>query len=217
MLIRVLESEIMDSAAEARDYDEMDHAHVNRIFAADFLSQFHGAGPVLDVGCGTAQIPIELCRQHPNIVIEAVDASAEMIALAKRNVARAGFAGRIALRLVDAKTLPHPNGTFAATISNSIVHHIPDPNGVLAEMVRVTAQGGLLFVRDLVRPESDADVAALVARYAGDCNAQQKKLFDDSLRAALSLEEIRAIIADLGFDPRDVQQTTDRHWTWSQG
>ena len=41
--------------------------------------------------------------------------------------------------------------TFGAVMSNSIVHHIPEPASVLAEMVRVAAPGGLLFVRDLLR------------------------------------------------------------------
>ena len=36
----------------------------------------------------------------------------------------------------DAKRLPYPSHSFAAVISNSIVHHIPEPGKVLAEMVR---------------------------------------------------------------------------------
>jgi hypothetical protein len=31
----------------------------------------------------------------------------------------------------------------------------------------------------------------------------------------LNLEEIRALVGELGFDPVQVRQTTDRHWTWS--
>src|SRR2546425_991525 len=67
VLPRVLEPEVMDWAEEARDYDAMDHAAVNRAFVADFLAVWDGAGPVLDVGAGTAQIPLELCRQRPAV------------------------------------------------------------------------------------------------------------------------------------------------------
>ena len=55
---RVLEPEVMDSAEEARDYDSMDHAAVNEAFAAAFLSIWNGRNPILDVGTGTAQIPL---------------------------------------------------------------------------------------------------------------------------------------------------------------
>ena len=37
MLPRIPEPEVMDSAAEAEDYDAMDHTQVNRLFVADFL------------------------------------------------------------------------------------------------------------------------------------------------------------------------------------
>jgi len=54
-----------------------------------------------------------------------------------------------------------------------------------------------------------------VQLYAGDANAHQRKMFDDSLRAALTLDEIRSLVTRVGFDPHAVKQTSDRHWTWS--
>jgi len=67
MLPRVLEPEVMDSPEEASDYDSMDHSEVNRVFVQDFLAFWHGSGTVLDVGAGTAQIPIELCQQSVTV------------------------------------------------------------------------------------------------------------------------------------------------------
>jgi ubiquinone/menaquinone biosynthesis C-methylase UbiE len=215
MLPRVLEPEVMDSAQEARDYDAMDHSQVNRVFVADFLSFWTGSGTVLDVGAGTAQIPIELCRHHATVKVIAIDLAEHMLRVGEENVRRAGLAGRIELKCCDAKRLPWPNAFFASVISNSIVHHIPEPFAVLEEMARVVSGGGALFVRDLLRPEDNAAVKRLVETYAGDANAHQRQMFDDSLRAALTLDEIRALVEKLGFDPASVTQTTDRHWTWT--
>src|SRR5207248_821221 len=50
MLPRVLEPEVMDSPEEARDYDAMEHAAVNRVFVDDFLKLWDGGQPLLDVG-----------------------------------------------------------------------------------------------------------------------------------------------------------------------
>ena len=72
-----------------------------------------------------------------------------------------------------------------------------------------------MFVRDLLRPADDAAVNHLVATYAAGAAPHQRQLFDDSLRAALSLEEIRALVERLGQSPAAVQATSDRHWTWS--
>lgn len=217
MLERILEPEVMDTAEEARDYDAIDHATVNRLFVDDLLAVLAAEGifGVLDLGTGTAQIPIELCGRTPRLTIVAADAAAEMLAVAATNVDRAGLSARIELKLTDAKRLPFEDGEFAAVISNSIIHHIPEPEAVLAEAVRVTAPGGLLFFRDLMRPADRATLDWLVDTYAAGANEHQRRMFAESLHAALTLSEIRQMVAALGFSPDSAQATSDRHWTWS--
>ena len=217
MLTRVLEPEVMDSPQEAADYDAMDHTAVNRLFVDDFLatSEKKPTSEILDLGTGTAQIPIELLRRDPNLRVTAIDLADSMLALARTNVEAAGFADQIRVEKVDAKGLPYGQQSFAAVISNSIVHHIPDPLDVLAEACRVLRPGGVLFVRDLLRPETDDRVTYLVATYAAGANNHQRQLFEASLRAALSLNEIRQFVTALGRDGSEVRQTSDRHWTWS--
>jgi ubiquinone/menaquinone biosynthesis C-methylase UbiE len=214
-LPRVLEPEVMDSAEEARDYDAMDHAAVNRAFVVDFLAFWDGVGPVLDVGTGTAQIPVELCRQHAGVSVVAIDAAEHMLALGRANVEAGGLGGRIRLERCDAKAMPFRDGEFGAVISNSIVHHIPEPSAVLAEMLRVLRPGGWLFVRDLLRPDDEAALRQLVNLHAAGANDHQRRMFAESLHAALSLDELRAMVARLELPPEGVRQTTDRHWTWA--
>jgi ubiquinone/menaquinone biosynthesis C-methylase UbiE len=205
MIPRVLEPEVMDAPDEARDYDEMDHSAVNRAFAADFFSAFpRFENPVIDVGTGTAQIPIV-----------AVDLAEEMLAIAHRNIERSGFADRIAAERVNGRDLSYPNGSFGAAVSNSIIHHIPNPIECFREMVRVCRPGGSLFVRDLLRPDSTAELDRLVNLHAAGANLHQRALFANSLHAALTLDEVRAIAGELGFALDAVRQTTDRHWTFA--
>ena len=73
MIDRELEVEAMDTVDEAREYDLMDHATVNTRFVSDMLDAVARAGRsdlrgqfVVDVGTGTAQIPIEFCRVQPS-------------------------------------------------------------------------------------------------------------------------------------------------------
>ncbi len=215
MLTRVLEPEVMDTPGEARAYNAMDHAEVNRRFVDDFLAAGPAMGEILDLGTGTALIPIELCRRDAEARVLAIDLSAAMLDLAAGNIDMASLRDQIMLDRVDGKGLPYASGRFAAVMSNSIVHHIPEPRGVLEEAWRVLAAGGLMFLRDLLRPSDDATVQRLVETYAAGANAHQRQLFDDSLRAALSLDEIRELVTALGIPPTSVQATSDRHWTWS--
>jgi len=260
MLNRILEPEVMDSDDDAREYDAMDHAHVNQLFVADLLAALTdwslqrpispAPGPltILDLGAGTAQIPIELARRNPTFHIIALDAAASMLAVAEQNIAAAQLvpfpfregpeegsstaflSDRIELFHADAKDLqsnsfsdakarrsgarPLAANTIPVVISNSILHHIPEPRAVIAEAIRVTSLGGLLFHRDLCRPDDQAELDHIVETYAADANAYQRKLFADSLHAALTVEEVQQLIAPFGFAPGIVCKTSDRHWTW---
>src|SRR5229473_2323944 len=99
MLGRVLEPEVMDSPEEASDYDAMDHRAVNRVFVADFLAVWDGQNPILDVGTGTAQIPIELCGQSPAPHVTGIDLAEHMLRVGRENVERAGLSNRIHLQV----------------------------------------------------------------------------------------------------------------------
>jgi ubiquinone/menaquinone biosynthesis C-methylase UbiE len=205
----------MDTADDAREYDAMDHSNVNDQFVTDLLAILPNSTlQVLDLGAGTAQIPIELARRAPQLHITAVDAAPSMLALAHENIACANLTNRINPILADSKQLPFDDNSYAAVISNSILHHIADPQTVIAEAIRVTTHGGLLFHRDLARPTSEAELQQLVELYAGGATSYQRKLFADSLRAALTVGEVRDLIASFDFVPGTVQMTSDRHWTW---
>ena len=225
MLQRVLEPEVMDTPEEAVAYDSMDHSVVNALFAdqlvADLLVYRQQASldgvqrtlTLLDVGTGTAQIPIEICRRDPEVRIVALDLAEQMLALGRRNVERAGLVGRIDLRCVDAKRLDWADGEFVSVVSNSIVHHIPEPLAAFREMARVLRPGGVLFVRDLLRPATLAERDALVDLYASGATPQQRQLFADSLHAALTLDEVRQLSQAVGWPAEWARQTSDRHWT----
>ncbi len=218
-LKRVLEPEVMDTPEEARDYNDMDHQAVNRALVDDLLEfaqlHDHSLGDVLDLGTGTALIPIELCKSDPDCRVMAIDMAVHMLDLARYNLEANGMTRRITLAQVDAKRMPYSDGMFTTVISNSIIHHIPDPQSCVSELVRVTAPGGLIFVRDLLRPKDNETVKRLVEQYSGQENEHSQQMFEDSLRAALSLEEMRELVAQFDFDRESVQQTTDRHWTWT--
>ena len=216
----------MDTPQEAVDYDAMNHREVNRAFVDDLLAEavkaeggvrFHDKGSphVLDVGTGTAQIPIELCRRSAICHVTGIDLAGEMLKLGRQNIERAGLINRVHLERADAKELAYSDGTYDVVMSNSIVHHIPEPLNVLAQMLRLLRPGVLLFVRDLLRPTDVETVEQIVQTYAGEENPHQQKMFRDSLHAALTLDEIRGLLSDLNFPPDWAEQTSDRHWTIS--
>lgn len=214
MIERVLEPEVMDGADEAREYDTLDHSAANEAFVDDLLQACPVLYDVLDVGTGTAQIPVELCRRVDTCRVMAADMSCEMLDLARYHVEVHGMIERIQLDQCDAKQMLYQDRMFDVVICNGMLHHIPDPTAVLAESIRVSAPGGMLFFRDLMRPVDCKTLEQLVTTHVGQANERQQQLFRQSLHAALNLDEIRAIVVELGFDAQSVQATSERHWTW---
>ncbi len=214
MIQRTLEPELMDSPQEAVTYDSMDHSEVNRKFVDDLLAGGEVGPDVLDLGTGTARIPIELCQRVSNCRVMASDGAVSMLEVARYNIAVASLETRIQLHHADAKSIPLEDAMFDTVLSNSLIHHVPEPAVIVAQIARLTKPGGRIFVRDLYRPDTLAEIDDLVERIVGQEAAEAQALFRDSLHAALTLDEIRAMVAAHGFDPHDVQMSSDRHWTW---
>ncbi len=225
MIPRTLEPEVMDSLLEAIDYNSMDHSEVNRAFVDNLLLFCESVkidrkltdcgmpSNVLDVGTGTALIPIELFQRQIRCRVTAIDLAQNMLKVARENVVAASLSDEIHLQQVDAKNLPYQDGQFDVVMSNSIVHHIADPKQVLAEMIRVVCPNGCLFVRDLLRPNDLGTLNELVYTYAQDANDHQQQMFRDSLHAALTVDEVREILEQLDISQNWIVQTNDRHWT----
>jgi ubiquinone/menaquinone biosynthesis C-methylase UbiE len=220
VLDRVLEPEVMNTSDEAHDYNQMDHSRVNRLFVDDFLTALDwigqptsGVWQIFDAGTGTALIPIELIQRGLRATVIASDLADEMLIVARQNVTTKGLDHSIKLVHSDCKRLPDADETYDAVMSNSIVHHIPEPYRVLRELWRILRRGGLLFIRDLARPDDDETLERLVETYAEYASTHQKQMFRDSLHAALTVAEVCMIVRDLGVTNDVVQLTSDRHWT----
>src|SRR6056297_3765293 len=86
MLERTLEPEFNDDVAETALYDGMGHAAVNEQFVLDLLAGGEVGPDVMDMGTGTARIPILLCQRAPHVRVMAVDAAISMLEQAKTNI-----------------------------------------------------------------------------------------------------------------------------------
>jgi ubiquinone/menaquinone biosynthesis C-methylase UbiE len=210
---RILEPEVMDTWLEATAYDAMDFMAVNTAFATDAIDLDPHAIKILDIGTGTARIPILMCQQRPQYLITGVDLAQSMSIVGQRNIEEAGLNQRIRLELVDAKRMPYPDLEFDMLISNSLVHHLPDPLSFFQEIKRLVRPGGAILLRDLIRPASDAIVNDLVARFGSTYDSHQQQLFHDSLKAALTLVEVQELIDRVGLAQVKLAQSSDLHWT----
>ena len=99
---------------------------------------------VADVGTGTGFVALGLAPKVAKVI--GFDASPEMLAVARRNLA--AFSN-VEFREAPGDHLPLPDGALDAAFANMYLHHAPDPAGAIRELVRVLKSGGVLCLTDL--------------------------------------------------------------------
>jgi SAM-dependent methyltransferase len=92
----------------------------------------------LDVGCGPGALTTELVRRLGASAIAAVDPSQQFAAAAQER-----HRG-VDVRVAAAEALPFADGEFDAALAQLVVHFMDDPVRGLAEMARVTREGGVV-------------------------------------------------------------------------
>ncbi len=96
-------------------------------------------------------------------------------------------------------------------ISNSLLHHLNDPQVLWQSVLRHAAPGAPVFVMDLRRPDSLESAAALTNTYAANEPDILRNDFYHSLLAAYRVDEIQAQLRCAGIDWLTVSALGDRH------
>ena len=124
------------------------------VFKEALLAQL-GRAPgkrLLDVGCGTATLSVELARRFPEARIVGLDADCTALAIARAKAA--GARVLIDFEQAFADRMPFPSGSFDAAVSSLFFHNLTREAkaAALAEIFRVLRPGGALHVADWGRP-----------------------------------------------------------------
>lgn len=211
---RIPEPELMDDESQAQAYAEADFEEPN----SRFIELLQGAFPleaitgyVLDLGCGPGDITLRVARTWPQCIIHGVDGAAAMLQYAQQIAHKAGLDKRVQFvrgRLPEA-TLPREK--YNVLISNSLLHHLPEPTILWNSLKRYGVHGAPVFIMDLYRPASCAEAQALVKYYAADEPPILQRDFFNSLRAAFDPSEVQQQLAQTGLDSLQVEVVSDRH------
>jgi ubiquinone/menaquinone biosynthesis C-methylase UbiE len=199
-LQRVAEPEVMDDSAEVEAYSSAAaQSHLNAIddTFVDHAVRLVGKrerGRALDIGTGPGQIVLKLARRLTRWKFVGVDRSPNMVAQGAASLMPAvELAGRVHFYVADGNQLPFRDGTFGLVVCNSVLHHIAEPQKLLAEIVRLSKPGGAILLRDLRRPSRLA-YPFHVRRHGRHYQGLMYKLYCDSVRSAYTVEELQRLL-----------------------
>ena len=99
---------------------------------------------ILDAGCGTGEGSWRLAELFPKAQVLGVDVLDQSLDLARSHYAR--YAPRLTFENQSVYELRAPNRSFDLTVNRHVLHSIPHPDRVIAELARVTRSGGRLHL-----------------------------------------------------------------------
>ena len=214
---RVPEPELMDDADQARAYAAADFTAGDQqtiaLIRALVSETATGASParVIDLGCGPGNITLRLGEVFPEAEVIGVDGADAMLKLARARASaqdcRVQFLECPLQRLNDSPLV----GTADLIVSNSLLHHLHQPD-LLWLLTRTLARPGCRVLhRDLRRPASPAELDRLQRRHLPDAPQVLIDDFRASLAAAFEPEEVESQLQNAGLTRLTVVEEDDRY------
>jgi ubiquinone/menaquinone biosynthesis C-methylase UbiE len=179
-------------------YDLMEWFHDTFSFRGKFrelrqrtasLARLQPGDAVLDVGCGTGTLAMEVARRVGRAGrVAGVDPGTEQIARARAKAARRHVPIEFQIGVIE--QLPFPDQTFDVVLSTLMMHHLSASlkRQGLAEIARVLKSGGRLVIADFKRKQERTGQAARF--HAGGS----------------SMKDLAALVKEAGFEHLEIEE-----------
>ncbi|HEX8497399.1 MAG TPA: class I SAM-dependent methyltransferase, partial [Actinomycetales bacterium] len=139
---------------EAQSYDEkwsisfdqrcIDYARDRFVAVAGPGATSGRYGEALEIGAGTGFFSLNLKQAGIIDQVHVTDLSPGMVAAAERNAERLGFTVRG--QVADVEQLPYGDDSFDLVVGHAVIHHVPDVEQALREVLRVLRPGGRFVI-----------------------------------------------------------------------
>ncbi len=134
-------------------YSLMSDAPFVRELRQRHVRALQGLDTVLDAGCGPGLITAELVESRVRRVI-GTDSDSNMLA---RAADRLRHTQNVLLYAADVHSLPFHDSFFDGYLSNNVLYYLEDADKAIAEIMRVTKQGGIISIAS-ARPCNNVEV-----------------------------------------------------------
>ena len=115
-----------------------------------------GEGQILDIGCGSGSLTIELARKYKGVQVIGIDYWGEQWEYSKtvceKNAEIEGVAERVTFQKASAAALPFDDDSMDVVVSNLVFHEVgsvKDKKELIREGLRVVKKGGKFVLQDL--------------------------------------------------------------------
>lgn len=112
-------------------------------FAMDVIKRIN-PDRLIDIGCGPGAFLEEVSKKFPDIQLNALDLSEEMIEKTRSRLPQNAI-----VTIGDSENMPLDDEQYKVVTCNLSLHHYPHPQKAVNEMYRILQKGGYLILNDL--------------------------------------------------------------------
>jgi ubiquinone/menaquinone biosynthesis C-methylase UbiE len=203
-------------AAHGEIFNETEQARLRAKLAEAARLAAPGTAPLsaLDMGCGSGNLTAHLLAL--GFTVTAADVSEKFLALV-----RGRFPGNPRLKTVrlNGRDLSvFKDSAFDFTATYSVLHHVPDYLGIVREMARVTAPGGIVYLDHEANPghwPASAVYEEFTREARGGKEAPAPKL-SRFLKLSTYVNKFRQLLNPRYIIEGDIHVWPDDHIEWDQ-
>ena len=216
MMERITEPELMNEEEQVKAYAFADFSEAHNLFVKTFQEKFTDVLPnvndvVLELGCGSCDITRRFAKAYPDVAFHGVDGAKRMLNYGKALNDKENISHRIKLIETCLPNVELPQQFYHIIISNSLLHHLHDPFVLWNTLQQHAKPYAHVFIMDLIRPVDEQTVTFLSNEYAENDPEILKKDFENSLRAAFTVKEVRQQLDEMKLSNLTVEEVSDRH------
>ena len=213
---RIPEIELMDDEEQAKAYAFADFASSHNLFVELFQEKFNDIKSnyndvVLDLGCGPCDVTRRFAKAYPDASFHAIDGAEAMLRLGAELNEKEGLSSKIKLIETFLPKPDLPQALYHILISNSLLHHLKNPLDLWESIRNHSKPYAHVFVMDLIRPIDEQTIQFLSKEYTKNEPDILKSDFENSLRAAYTVKEVRQQLNEIGLATLQVEEVSDRH------
>ena len=162
---------------------------------------------LVDVGCGSGNLIIQVAKKYPSLDLIGVDLSSEILELAKKKVVENNLNEKIVFKIGSVENLPFPDKSVDFILSTLSLHHWEDPKQAFEEIFRVLTDGGVFLIFDFRRDARKFFYGLLKFATKVVVPKALKEINEPSgsLKAGYVFSEISQIVSQTSFDNVDIK------------
>jgi len=115
------------------------------------LKDFNPKGTLVDIGCGSGNLIIQIAESFPDLNLIGIDIASEILEFAKKRALDRSLGKRIEFKIGNVEKLPFSNESIDFIISTFSLHHWVNPLKGFNEIHRVLKRDGTLLIFDFRR------------------------------------------------------------------